>query len=166
MGAPKLTTTNPLLDKNFVNAFIQGVSTTMATMANCPVAPGSPYVEAGTLPQADVAGIIGMVNGPLRGTLALGYSTAAALRMFKDMLGEEKTAVDSEIRDAIGELTNQIYGAGKTTLNQLGYKFEMAIPTVVSGTFTVGAGGGTPALVAPFTLKGGEKMFILIAVQS
>ncbi len=53
------------------------------------------------------------------------------------MLGEKHTQINAEVSDAVGEMTNMIYGSAKTTLNQLGYNFEMAIPTVISGDFKI-----------------------------
>ena len=41
--------------------------------------------------------------------------------------------ITPEIKDAAGEICNQIFGQTKLILNQQGHSIEMALPTVVEG---------------------------------
>lgn len=166
MGAPKIANSNPLLDRDFVNAFVDGVKKTLSTTANTVVTTEKPYVETDFQPKGDVAGIVGMINGDMKGKMTISFSKPAVLRMVNNMLGESKTQIDRDVTDAVGEMTNQIYGTAKTTLNQMGYKFEMAIPTVVTGSFTLASGVNTTALIVPFKMPDGEELFVALSVPT
>jgi len=161
-AAPKLE--NPLFDKNLVNAFADGVTKTLSMMANTQVTYGKPFIETNYTIRGEVAGIVGMAAPPLRGVLSLCFPKASILLIVENMLGEKHTEVTQEVADAVGELTNMIYGAAKTTLNQLGYNFEMALPTVVNGNFNMKADAKGATLVLPFEI-GKEKFFVGISVS-
>jgi len=49
------------------------------------------------------------------------------------MFGETMTELNSEIADAVGELTNMISGQARMELEQKGKLFEAAIPSVITG---------------------------------
>ncbi len=49
------------------------------------------------------------------------------------MFGEEMKELNSEITDAVGELTNMISGQARKELEEIGRIFHAAIPTVVLG---------------------------------
>ncbi len=164
MGAKEMSAANPLLDKRLINAFIDGVSKTMTTMANTHCEIGKPFVEKKFETKGDIAGLIGMVAGTMKGTMTISYEKAAAFHVIKNMLDEDHTEISEEIIDAIGELTNMIYGTAKTTLNELGYNFEMAIPTVVVGNLKITSYHNGATLVIPFNSEGG-KFFVELTVQ-
>jgi chemotaxis protein CheX len=58
-----------------------------------------------------------------------------------------------------------IYGSAKTTLNKMGYLFEMAIPTVVTGDFQIGGSHSGVKLSIPFTIEPDITMYVEIIVQ-
>ena len=166
MGAPKLDQ-NPLLDKNFLNAFVDGVIKTLSLMAATDAKPQSPRIESNFQAKGEVAGMVGMVAGSMKGTLTISYSKEAIFKILENMLGESYSEMSPEVTDAVGELTNQIYGTAKTTLNQLGYKFEMAIPTVIQGQFQISKFHTGTTLVIPFAIVGSEAIFhVEVTVQT
>ena len=164
-AAPKMEATNPLFDKRLINAFVDGVIKTMKTMAQTDVSPGKPYIEQNFSVKGDIAGMVGMVAPPLKGTLLISYHKESICGILENMLGEKYTEVNKEVADAVGELTNMIYGAAKTTLNQLGYNFEMAIPSVIRGDFQITRADKSATLVIPFHLKNNSTFFVEITVQ-
>jgi chemotaxis protein CheX len=115
--------------------------------------------------KADLAGIIGMVAGEMKGKLSISFTKESIFFILKAMLAEDYTEIDASVADAAGELTNMIYGTAKTTMNQLGYKFEMAIPTVVYGALVFPKNAGSTSLVIPFTLPDDSRFFIELSVQ-
>ena len=73
------------------------------------------------------------------------------------MLGEEFTEVDDVIVDAVGELTNMISGGAKRRLAEKGYAFEMAIPSMVTGSgIQIYHSSNIKAVVIPFNIEEGE----------
>jgi chemotaxis protein CheX len=67
------------------------------------------------------------------------------------MLGEEQTAINHDIEDAAGELTNIIFGHTKKALEQKGLKLEKAIPSVITGAnHAISHQSTGPIIVTPF----------------
>lgn len=164
MGAPKIDSLNPLLDKRFMNAFVEGVIKTVSLMAQVEVKPGKPKVEPKFAAKGEVAGMVGMVFGQMKGTMSISFNKEAILHIIENMLGEKHTDINPAVADAVGELTNQIYGSAKTTLNQMGYAFEMAIPSVIQGSFTISKYHNGATLAIPFELPNGSVFHIDITV--
>ena len=163
-AAPQIQ--NPLMDKNFLNAFVDGVVKTLSMMAQTEVRPGAPKVETQFQAKGDVAGMVGMVAGGMKGTLTISFQKGAIFKVMNNMLGETYSELNNEVCDAVGEMTNQIYGTAKTTLNQLGYKLEMAIPTVIKGEFSISKYHSGATLVIPFSVAGTESTFFVeVTVQ-
>lgn len=150
MGEPKIENMNPLLDKRFVNAFIEGVIKTISTMANTTIKTGKPAVDKTFTSKGEIAGMVGMVAGAMKGTMSISFSQKGICTIVENMIGEKYDKISPEVKDAVGEITNQIYGAAKTSLNQMGYQFEMAIPSVIEGTITVSKYHNGATLVLAF----------------
>lgn len=163
MAAPKIN--NPLFDKRLVNAFVEGVLTTLANMAQTTATPHKGRIESAFSPKGEIAGMVGIVAPPLKGSLLIVFTQESICHIIENMLGECHTTINSEVSDAVGELTNMIYGSAKTTLNQLGYKFEMAIPTVIAGDFKIMPNSGAATLLIPFELPNNSVFYIQITVQ-
>jgi chemotaxis protein CheX len=161
-AAPKLQ--NPLLDKTLINSFIEGVSKTLKTMANTEVTFGKPFVEQKFSARGEIAGVVGMVSNQYKATLTLSFPKPAILQILENMLGEKHDDINPEVFDAVGELTNMIYGSAKGTLNDLGYNFEMAIPTVIKGQFIMLQHSKSATLVIPFKLSAETEFYIEISV--
>lgn len=161
-AAPKMQ--NPLLDKTLINSFIEGVSKTLETMASTKVTYGKPFVEQKFSARGEVAGVVGMVSNDYKATLTLSFPKQAILQILENMLGEKHSDITDEVFDAVGELTNMIYGSAKGTLNDLGYSFEMAIPTVIKGQFIMLQHSKSATLVIPFKLTNQTEFYIEISV--
>tara|TARA_B110001454_G_C12723156_1_gene435774 strand:+ start:2497 stop:2991 length:495 start_codon:yes stop_codon:yes gene_type:complete len=161
-AAPKMQ--NPLLDKTLINSFIEGVSKTLETMASTKVTFGKPFVEQKFSARGEVAGVVGMVSNEYKATLTLSFPKPAILQILENMLGEKYSDITDEVFDAVGELTNMIYGSAKGTLNDLGYNFEMAIPTVIKGQFIMLQHSKSATLVIPFKLSNQTEFYIEISV--
>lgn len=164
MGAPKIEQANPLLDKRFINAFVEGVIKTVSLMAQTEVSVGKPRIELKFQAKGEVAGMVGMVFGEMKGTMSISFEKVAIFEILENMLGEKHMEISDEVADAVGEMTNQIYGTAKTTLNQMGYAFEMAIPSVIRGSFTISKLHNGATLMIPFHLNSGSTFYVDITV--
>jgi chemotaxis protein CheX len=156
---------NPLFDKRLLHAFVDGVIKTLATIAQTDAKVGKPYIEPEFTESGEIAGMVGMVAPPMKGTLLISFTKPSILQIMQNMLGEKHADLSDEVSDAVGELTNMIYGSAKTALNQLGYNFEMAIPTVIRGDFKLSKATKAATLVIPFHLKEDATFFVKITVQ-
>jgi chemotaxis protein CheX len=164
-AAAKKEETNPLFDKKLLHAFVDGVIKTLATIANTETKVGKPFIEPQFSDRGEIAGMVGMVAPPLKGTLLISFSKDSIFQIIENMLGEKHSELTDEVSDAVGELTNMIYGTAKTALNQMGYNFEMAIPSVIRGEFVVTKANKGATLVIPFELKNNAQFFVKITVQ-
>lgn len=156
---------NPLFDKKLLQAFVDGVIKTLATIAQTEAKVGKPFIEPEFTEKGEIAGMVGMVAPPLKGTLLISFTKPSIFQIMENMLGEKHHELTDEVSDAVGELTNMIYGSAKTALNQLGYNFEMAIPTVIRGDFKVSKSHKGATLVIPFNLKEDAHFYVKITVQ-
>jgi chemotaxis protein CheX len=164
MGAEKLDQANPLLDKRFINAFVEGVVKTVSLMARVEVSTGKPSVDAKFQSKGEVAGMVGMIFGKMKGTMSISFDKESIFYILEKMLGEKHTDINDSVADAVGEMTNQIYGTAKTTLNQMGYGFEMAIPSVIKGSYIVSKHHNGATLVIPFHLANGHAFHVHLTV--
>lgn len=81
---------------------------------------------------SDVVGIVG-VAGDRVGYIILGADSAAAVTISKQLLMLDDPDEES-IRDAIGELTNNIAGVFKTKYHEQYGSVALGLPLIVSGT--------------------------------
>jgi chemotaxis protein CheX len=164
-AALKLAEANPIMDKNFIQAFVNGVSSTITITGQTEVVVLKPFVENSFESKGEVSGTLGMTAGTLKGHLSISFEKPAILKIVKNMFGEDQTELTRDVCDAVAEFTNQIYGAAKKTLNQQGYSFQMALPNVVKGVLMIPDAQNIPTLVVPFEIKdSAEKFFIQLIV--
>lgn len=105
-------------------------------------------------PSDGVLALIGMA-GDWVGTGTLSGSAGAARFLAGKFLTQEFAEVDEEVLDAIGELSNMVFGNVKTMLeDQLG-PMGLSIPTVICGcNVTTRSVGNHTWTVAPFEVEG------------
>jgi chemotaxis protein CheX len=113
-----------------INPFLAATVNVFNTMLNCPLTRGQPFAKNGVQPQFDVSGVIGL-SGTARGTVVLSLSRETALRAAEAVLGERPDAINADVRDAVGELTNIIAGNAKAKLES--YALNVSLPTVITG---------------------------------
>jgi len=143
------------MDAKLINPFINATTNVLETMAFIKSVPGKPYLKKDDVAKGDVTGVIG-ITGETNGTIAVTFEEACILKIVSNMFGEEMTTLNSEVADAVGELTNMISGQARRELEGLGMVFEAAIPSVVSGrghSITHYTDG--PKIAIPFTTDGG-----------
>ena len=144
------------MDVKFINPFLEGTVEVLTKMAFVNPKPGKPYLKKNNLAKGDVSGIIG-ITGTIRGSLALSFSTGSILKIVSNMLGEEITSINGDIRDAVGEITNMVSGAARKRIEAMGYSLSASIPTVVSGKeHSIMHVMGGPSIVIPFEMEEGS----------
>ncbi|MGA2331163.1 MAG: chemotaxis protein CheX [Syntrophales bacterium] len=144
------------MDVKYINPFLEGTIEVLKTMAFVNPRPGKPYLKKNNLAKGDVSGIIG-ITGTIKGSLALSFTTGSILKIVSNMLGEEITSLNGEIRDAVGEITNMVSGAARKKIEAMGYSLSASLPTVVSGMgHTIMHVLGGPSIVIPFEMDEGS----------
>jgi chemotaxis protein CheX len=145
------------MNVDFVNPFLDALLNVLATMASTKATFGRPCIKTDNKSMGDITGIIGMAGEKTKGSLAISFSEGAILHITSQMLGEQVLKIDETVVDMVGEITNMVTGGAKKELAKQGYKFEMALPTMVTGKGhiithkTAGA-----IIVIPFRINKGE----------
>lgn len=135
LAATSLRGKETMLDKDAIARFmLSAAEETFATMLGLQITSGKPSGEqAETAIHVErVVALIGLA-GSYNGTGMISCSPALACKLASEMLMESLSAVDGEVLDAIGELSNMIFGNVKTMLEQQIGQFGLSIPTIIFG---------------------------------
>ena len=126
-----------------------------STMLGLSVVTGEPFTEQATPAEAErVVALIGMA-GSWMGTGMLSCSAELACRLSSLMLMSEYDAVDGEVLDAMGEISNMIFGNVKTELEAILGPLGLSIPTVIFGrNFSTKSIGSQMWTVVPVIAEG------------
>ena len=124
------------MDVKMINPFINATSNVLETMAFVKSEAGKPYLKNDNVAQGDVSGVIGF-TGETNGTVYVTFDELCILKIVSNMFGEERKAINDEIADAVGELTNMISGQARKELEEIGKKFHGAIPVHPCGQLRV-----------------------------
>lgn len=142
-------------DAKFVRPFMDAVNNVLTTMAMVRVTPGKPFIKSDTTAHGDVTGVIGL-SGDRSGTVSLTFTKDCVLAVVSNMLGEAITELNTDIRDAVGEMTNMISGSARQGLQKDGLTIEAGIPTVVMGpNHSISHMSKDPILAIPFSTDHG-----------
>lgn len=124
------------VDVNFVNPIVSAVVQVLGTMAQLELTRGTPFLKKATDSSAaigDISGMIAMNSNRFLGSMAICFEKSLALQVYAKMLGETPSDLNDDVKDAVSELTNVIFGNAKRDLNVAGHTIAPAIPTVVTG---------------------------------
>ena len=144
------------MDVTLVNPFINATINVLETMAFIEVTAGKPYLKTDLVAIGDITGLMGL-TGVANGTVAVTFQSECILAVVSNMFGEKRDEINSEIIDAVGELTNMISGQARRELEEIGRSFKAAIPSVVSGpkhSITHYTDG--PRIAIPFYTSSGD----------
>ena len=147
--------------------FIDATKETFATMVSMKVRRKEVFIKQGYDMYGDVSGIIGL-SGTTTGTCALSMPVSMASRTIRAMLmtPDDEMLAETEIRDGVGELINMIAGGAKTKLSSTMYKFNMTLPTIISGgKHEVFHRGGTYCVVIVFENAEQESFALDICIS-
>lgn len=144
------------MDVKLVNPFINATINVLETMAFMSVDAGKAYLKNDNVAVGDVTGVLGL-TGVANGTISVTFEEKCILAVVSNMFGETMKELNSEIADAVGELTNMISGQARRELGEMGKVFKAAIPSVITGRdhsvthFTDG-----PKIAIPFKTDSGN----------
>lgn len=114
--------------------FIDATKETFSTMVSMELRRKEVFIKQGFDMYGEISGIIGL-SGTTTGTCGLSLPNDLAQDVVRTMLmipGDEVLS-EAETRDGVGELVNMIAGGAKTKLSQTQYKFNITLPTIISG---------------------------------
>ena len=144
------------MDVMLINPFINATVNVLETMAFVKVIAGKPYIKKDNVAMGDVTGVIGL-TGVANGTISVTFQSDCILNIVSNMFGEKMEALNADIVDAVGELTNMISGQARKELEGTGKVFKAAIPSVVTGqNHTITHCTNGPKIAIPFSVGDGN----------
>lgn len=149
----------------FARPFIEAMKNVFETMVFTKVEAKKPEIKKDNLSRGDVSSMIGM-NGILekdgkniefKGMLVISWPESTYIKTASAMLMEDFKEYNEEIADTGAEIINMIMGNAKRDLNGLGYKLEMAIPSMIGGKdHTIKYPNGVKTVLIPLSCAHGE----------
>jgi chemotaxis protein CheX len=126
---------NPLaLDDNLAKEITTAVCSAMRETFGVEVTPGNYEISEGMVSLVgDVSGVIGMAQSQLEGTLTLCLTFETVRDILPQVVGKSVSITHEMAVDAVGEITNMIFGQVKASLGKRGYHLKLGIPCVVTG---------------------------------
>jgi chemotaxis protein CheX len=122
------------LDDVLAREITQAVVASMQTTFGVDVSPGTPEIGRGMVSLVgDVSGVIALVQEGLEGTMTLCMTFETIRDLLPKIVGSSVSVTREMTTDAVGEITNMIFGQIKTQLNGRGYGLKLGIPSVVTG---------------------------------
>ncbi|WP_449243299.1 chemotaxis protein CheX [Desulfovibrio sp.] len=143
------------MDVELAKPFIKAAINVISTMAFITPQAGKPFVKKNNVAQGDVTGLVGL-TGEKNGSVSLSFSRDCAVAIVKSMLGDDIGDIMSDVRDAVGEITNMVSGQARAGLAEKGMVFQGSTPSVIMGDgHTISHMAKTPIMAIPFHTEHG-----------
>lgn len=144
------------LDKTLAAEISTAVTAAISTTFGATVTTGESEIGRGMVSLVgDVSGVIALVQDGLEGTMTLCLTFETVRDLLPRIVGSSISVTREMTLDAVGELTNMVFGQIKTQLNGRGYGLKLGIPSVVTGKgHFVSQFHRGPYMIIPFYLDG------------
>lgn len=133
----------------------QATGDVFTTMLGVEIAAGDAYIQdSAPGPNEGVLALVGLA-GRWAGSGTFSCSAPMAMHLAGQLLMQPYDAIDDEVLDAIGEITNMVLGNVKTSLEEDLGPMGLSIPTVIYGrNFTTRSVARSKWTVVPFQCGG------------
>jgi chemotaxis protein CheX len=123
------------IEPHFIHELVEATRDVFRTMVCQDIQAASPPVDGSALkPGSNVVGTVAFA-GSTSGVVAFYSTLSTARELTAMMLGIEPSAVNGELPDAIGELTNMIAGSFRTRMAHQGNEaWAISVPSVTIGS--------------------------------
>ena len=154
------------VQKQAVDLLIESAKEVFEMMVMRHLEIGTPVEGDALRPKSNVVGTISFA-GSESGVVVFYSTTDAANVIAGSMLGMPATAVNGEMPDAIGEITNMIAGALRTKMTDAGHPWAISIPTVTIGSdFYTRYVSNVSRVLLPFKMEDEEICVELIMMKN
>jgi len=117
----------------YINPFIEATLETLRTMLNIEARKTNVAVKQDDKAVFDISAVIGLAGSKVSGSIGISFPRKVALKIASAFIGQDVVVVDDDVYDALGELANIVAGSAKKRFADNGYRFNIALPTVISG---------------------------------
>lgn len=116
----------------YINPFVESAFNIMKEVLQTEVERKELYLKKSSQPVMGIAAIVGLA-GDVEGRVLIDMSSETAMGIASVMNGEELTSVDDLVKATITELANMVTASAVTKLHDLGFRFDLTPPSIITG---------------------------------
>ena len=147
----------------YINPFVESTFNVLKEVLGTEVQRGELYLKRTTQPVMGVAAIVGLA-GDVEGRVLFDMSMQTAIDLASGMNGETLSSLDDLAKATITELANMITARAVTKLYDLGFKFDLTPPAIITGENMQVSDMDVEALIVPMELALG-KIEVNVAIR-
>lgn len=121
-----------MMDAGLIDRIAAAVREIFSTMVMMDISMGPATDRGMDMHRASVTGMVGLA-GTRRGVLAIHTPDAVAMAITANFLGAAVTAINDDVLDAIGEVSNMLGGSVKSILDEGGNGIQLSLPSIIYG---------------------------------
>lgn len=147
----------------YINPFVESAFNVLKEVLGTEVQRGELFLKRTTQPVMGVAAIVGLA-GDVEGRVLFDMSMQTAVDLASAMNGETLPSLDDLGKATITELANMITAQAVTKLYDLGFKFDLTPPAIITGDNMQVTDMDVEALIVPMELTLG-KIEVNVAIR-
>ncbi len=132
----------------YINPFVEAAYNVLAEVLGVEIKRGNLYLKSATKSVMGVAAIVGLA-GEVEGRVLFDMSKVTAIKIASAMNMEELKEFDDLAKATITELANMITAQAVTKLHDLGFRFDLTPPALISGDNMEVSDQEVEALIVP-----------------
>lgn len=120
------------MDAQIINPFIQATVDILEKVGAMSLKVQKPFLKSESTAKGEITSLMAL-SGDTTGTVSITFPERCILSVVSNMLGEEMTVLDDDIKDALGEITNMISGQTSQLFEMSGQNLKASFSEVVMG---------------------------------
>ncbi len=132
----------------YINPFVEAAYNVLSEVLGVEIKRGNLYLKSATKSVMGVAAIVGLA-GEVEGRVLFDMSKVTAIKIASAMNMEELKEFDDLAKATITELANMITAQAVTKLHDLGFRFDLTPPALISGDNMEVSDQEVEALIVP-----------------
>ena len=132
----------------YINPFVESAYDIMKEVLQSDIDRKDLYLKKTSHPVMGVAALVGLA-GDVEGRVLIDMSQDSAIKIAAEMNSEELTEMDDLVKATINELANMITAKAVTKLFDLGFKFDLTPPSIITGENMQVSNADVEALIVP-----------------
>ena len=138
----------------YINPFVEAAYNIMREVLQTDIVRKELYLKKSSQPVMGVATLVGLA-GDVEGRVLIDMNRQTAINIASTMNGEELTELDELAKATIMELANMITARAVTKLFNLGFKFDLTPPSIITGDNMQLSNADVEALIVPLEMPQG-----------
>jgi chemotaxis protein CheX len=147
----------------YINPFVEAAFNVLSEVLSVEIRRGNLYLKSATKSVMGVAAIVGL-TGEVEGRVLFDMSKDTAMKVASAMNMEEFKELNDLAKATITELANMITAQAVTKLHDLGFRFDLTPPALITGDNMEVSDQEVEALIVPMECELG-KIEINVAVR-